>query len=548
MQKGSNQLPLLKIYPSLVSNIQTKGIVKAFCSHRSYLSIKYVAPIKTITKAPSTSSIPEKLPLITVSKTPVQINVNSMLLSPRDGPIIDTEVPKVIAFSSSRQLSVSLLHVESIPPLPNISDSDFESLFLKKLEICSEILDFTSNIIQIEEKDQKSRILCELVQFFEQSPDARKLSEKMQEETFKMIEVNIFRQNPIFPSPVITLDYSAVIIEPSWPQLFYIYQILNRFVSIFPNSPMLSIKTAKTAIYLTNLPDNNERLQLLAFLRSFYDTHPSFHKELILAVQEQLTKVVEKISPPFCVTPLLVFLSHIFNRSEKTPLPEYFQTIRTSVFPLILSKYLPLYHQHLIMLYSLIFTPASPLINQQLQFLFRFWPQTNGLKQPCYVEMLHFVTSRLSPGDLVSNIKRILSILSSTIMSSHAKVVEASLDVLQKPKPEEWIVSHSRRVIMTLYDSVKTVAESHWSSTVQEKAGNSLIEMGKLNRKAFLKARNAKNTTEAKRKTLETERECAHNWSLVVKAASDTDPLINEKAMISEVKGYFKYKNPQPKK
>ena len=290
------------------------------------------------------------------------------VVSPFFEPFSETIPPIILSLSSFKYFCNSI-KFPKVPPLPEIQSNDFINIYILKMKICSYIFDFSNNTILIEEKDIKSRALCEIVQFFEQSIEVKKLSIDLQEQTFKMLYSNIYSQSPIFPSKLISNNYNTVIVDPSWPHLFYTYQILNRFIQIFPNYPEININLIKKTLNLINLPDNNERLQLLAFLRSFYDTHPNDRIKLLKLISYQLNDFILGLLPPYCITPLLVLLAHIFSRSNKNLTIEFKNIIINSVFPLILTPYLYFFNTHLIQLFSSVFSNNSPLILLFFEFL-----------------------------------------------------------------------------------------------------------------------------------------------------------------------------------
>jgi len=493
---------------------------------------------------PKSSSMPE-IHHLDVSPKIISSFDNRIVSRPSSGvfePAADIEPPCIISISSNRVFS-SNAKFRIGPQIPSISDPSFEEIFRQKLEICSYIFDFSSPTINIEEKDIKSRSLCELVQFFEQSIEVRKISSELQSLSFQMLENNIFKQVPVFPSAVLSSQYTSVIIDPSWPHLFYAFQILNRFVQLFPESPHVNFDLAKRAISLTSLPDNNERLQLLAFLRSYFDNHPLDRNKLLVTIQHKLLDFIDGIIPPFCITPLLVLLAHIFTRSGRNPSPEYIKTIKCCVFPLILSQYLPVFSQHIMQLFNTIFIPQSPLIEDFFFFIKRFFPITDSTKLNCYYDMLFFLCTKLNEEMLKAYSKKILKRIADGISSSHFKVAEFTLQIFSKSKIDEWMVNHARHTVVYLYEAAKLSSEFHWNKDVETKAQHALAEMGRLHRHAFLKMRNQKGVSDSKRKKFEIEKNAYKNWSQLAKLVAQYDDSFNIKDLINDIKTTFQMKN-----
>ena len=455
------------------------------------------------------------------------------------GPIVDAEISNVITFNTRKMPLFTQSSSMNIETLQNIDSLSFEKKFEFKLLICCDLYDFTDTNVDITNREQKTRILCELVQFFEQNNEAKNLSEHLQEETMKMIETNIVRPTPIIPMSPILLDFTTVFVEPAWPQLFYVYQVLNRLISLYPESKLFNLDFVKTIIHLTNIPDNNERLQLLAFLRVYYDTHQSQKTEILGLVRMKLIDVHDLDSPPFCVTPLLVFLSHIYQRCNKQPPMEFFTLIKTSVFPLVISSYLPLFHAHMLSLLNTIIAPGNYLANEFHKELIRYWPNSSGQKQCSFTEFLLFCMSKMNVQQVTDSIKITLMKLNNVIIGDQLHAAEIVLDYIIGSHKDPWVTNHSKRFVVTLYDAIKETSINKWSDTIREKANDALIELGKLDRKAFLKVRQGKQD-ELQKKRMEINKAASKNWQRIIVQIRDNS--INNKEEIAKIKEAFQYK------
>ena len=94
-------------------------------------------------------------------------------------PLIDSEVPGVIRVTAARHVAVSGVTFAKLDPLPrSVQDPQFNSLLKQKLDICCEILDFLSPNAQVQEKEIKSRSLCELIELFENSREVMSLNDE----------------------------------------------------------------------------------------------------------------------------------------------------------------------------------------------------------------------------------------------------------------------------------------------------------------------------------------------------------------------------------
>ena len=451
----------------------------------------------------------------------------------------EAEMPGVISLTSRKRYSTAS-DIPKLPVLPPISDPTFDEIFKKKVNICSYIYDFTDTTKFQEERDLKSRALCEIVQLFEQSIDVKQLKPNLQTALFLMLEKNIFQQGPFVPDVVLSFNYTAICVENSWPHLFYCFQILNRFSQLFPDSPHLNIDTAKKAINLLSIPDNNERLQLLAFLRSYYDLHVDDRKEILAETQRKLTDYMDRQLPPYCVPPLLVLTAHIFTRNGKNLTKEFLSYLEQTVFPIIKSPHFIIFGQHYLQLINSVFVEGSIATTVFFKYLLREWNSTDPQTMVNHIDLLHYILPKV-PNDVFSQYnKTIFKYFTRALLSPNIKIVLAALNIWFKPKLDQWLCDSSKIAILTMYDNMKKISESHWSKMIREKASQALSEMGKLDRNSFLKMRNSKQTSDYRKKRYEMEHHAMKNWVHIAKDIEE--PWFNLQEKVLEIKNVFDFK------
>ena len=457
---------------------------------------------------------------------------------------LEFEPPSVLAIASKKNYTKLSEKMPKLPLLPSINDPGFPAILKEKVKICNFIFEFNTETPGLtEDQDVKSRALCEFVQFFEQSLEARKLPEDLQALIFSIIEQNILQQVPVFPDVLLSNNYQVPVVEPCWPHLFYCFQILNRFVQLFPESPLMTVSIAKKTIKLLSLPDNNERLQLLAFLRSFYDLHSNDRNELIKYATQFLIEYKEKQLPPYCVPPLLVFAAHVFTRSGKNINSQYLSLLRNGVFPLIKSPHIHVFLQHLVQLLTSLFSENSLIAEEFFDYIVHNWETTDSKIKGARIEILIFVCSKIRPETASQNSKRIFNILSKELLSVHQRIVLAVLSLWLKPKLDEYVEKDSKYAVGIMYENVKRISEIHWSPLIREKASQALAEMGKLNRNQFLKMRNQKGTSDQRRKRFEIEHKAMKTWAHIAKDIYEfTNYKIEIKPKLNEIKEYFDFK------
>ncbi|KAF8049276.1 hypothetical protein N665_2252s0005, partial [Sinapis alba] len=133
---------------------------------------------------------------------------------------------------------------EALPSFRDVPTAEKPNLFIKKLTICCVVFDFTDPSKNLREKEIKRQTLLELVDYI--STVSTKFTDAAMQEIAKVAVVNLFRE---FPSvnhegkmlETLDGDDEEPALEPAWPHLQVVYELLLRFVA----SSMTDAKLAK---------------------------------------------------------------------------------------------------------------------------------------------------------------------------------------------------------------------------------------------------------------------------------------------------------------
>ncbi|WOL00937.1 serine/threonine protein phosphatase [Canna indica] len=123
--------------------------------------------------------------------------------------------------------------IECLPLFRDVPVPERQALFLRKLQICAVVFDFSDTLKMIREKEVKRRTLSELVDFV-QSGSGR-LTEPVQEELVRTVGTNIFRYLPPAShentgSEAADPEEEDPFLDPAWPHLQLVYELLLRYV------------------------------------------------------------------------------------------------------------------------------------------------------------------------------------------------------------------------------------------------------------------------------------------------------------------------------
>jgi hypothetical protein len=457
----------------------------------------------------------------------------------------DGDAPEVIRFAGQLNISSDAFPVTELPPLASVNSPDFTASLLKKLEVCSLILDCSNSRIQIPEKAAKRAALTELVDLFDRDLDVRRLTPDHQTRVFQMLQKNIFEQDPSLLGPRFRVDYSITVIEHSWGHMNYCFQILNRFVRIFPDSPLMTFSLAQAAMNLTQLPDMQERMQFTIFLRGYHDTHPSERSIFLTELARCFGNLNEGVALPFCGAVLISLFGYIVSRAQSPMAREYALFYLTLILPLIGSPQLTLFAKNLSQLISSILPNNPEMVMPTMRALEKYWPATNGDKQMLVLEMLITICAKLPPAVFAPLAPRLFVFLAACLASPHYRVVGAVLDICINAVAGDWIHMNSKVAIPELVENMVVVSEKYWAKPTAEKATTALSALAKVDKALYHKIRAQQKQMKGQRQTKYLANDCQRYWYQIADTALDRFSDFNLNAKKHQMYDLFHNEKPE---
>ena len=321
--------------------------------------------------------------------------------------------------------------------------------------------------------------------------DARKLNLTCQQAFFKMFEKNIFRSDPKFPTALDTCNYTLKVIEPSWFHLVFCYQLLLRFLTLFPEADYFNFNTIKRAIYLMQLPDANERSQLVSFVKSYYDIHPNEQELILIEIRNSLIALYSGQLVPFCMMSLLLIFTHILfrrlNQNNNVVDIESRKTFLEGAIPLIGFNYIPNQHQYLKSFFVNSLRADPTFIYPIIRAIQNKWPRQNGTKIPLILDLLITITKVMDPKIFSKISSNYFDFLAHQISTCHYKTIDTIISIWTKEDYKPWITTNSVIAINKMYETIYTISITHWDENVRKKFENVLKIMSEINPPEFHK-------------------------------------------------------------
>ncbi|CAF2126803.1 unnamed protein product [Brassica napus] len=431
----------------------------------------------------------------------------------------------------------------SVEPLPLFRDvpvSERQALFLRKVQNCCFLFDFTDTVKNAREKEIKRQTLLELVDFI-QSGASKIISESCQEEMVKMVSLNIFRclppgshentgQEPADP------EEEEPYLEPSWPHLQLVYELLLRYVV----STDTDTKVAKRYIHhsfvlklldLFDSEDPREREYLKTILHRIYGkfmVHRPFIRKAINNIFYRFIYETERHSG---IGELLEILGSIINGFALPMKEEHKLFLIRVLIPLHKPKPIAIYHQQLSYCIVQFVEKDYKLADTVIRGLLKYWPVTNCTKENLFLTELEEVLEATQPVEFQRCMVPLFQQIGRSLNSSHFQVAERAL-FLWNNEHIVGLIAQNRTVILPIiYPALEKNIQSHWNQAVHGLTTNIKKMFMEMDLELFEECQRQYEEKQAKSKEVEEQR--LLSWKRLAEAAAKRDGVGGEDHMIT---------------
>lgn len=338
---------------------------------------------------------------------------------------------KVSAFMNSKVNGNAMITpYEALPSFRDVPNSEKQSLFIRKLNLCCVVFDFTDPTRNVNEKEIKRKTLLELVEYV--TSVNGKFTEVVMQEVIKMVSGNLFRS--LNPQPrenkvleAFDLEDEEPLLDPSWSHLQFVYEFLLRFIA----SPETDAKLAKRYIDhsfilrlldLFDSEDPREREYLKSILHRIYGkfmAHRQFIRKSINNIFFRFICETEKFNG---IAELLEVLGSVIN-GFALPLKEEHKLFLVHVLiPLHKPKCISMYHQQLSYCIALFMEKDCKLADTVIRGLLKYWPITNSSKEVMFLTELEEVLEATQPAEFQRCMVPLFCKIVRCLNSSHFQV------------------------------------------------------------------------------------------------------------------------------
>ncbi|KAF8090652.1 hypothetical protein N665_0470s0017 [Sinapis alba] len=387
--------------------------------------------------------------------------------------------------------------VEVLPRLRDVSISEKQELFLKKLRLCCVVFDFVSEPQgNFKEKEIKRQTLLEVVDYVISSGNNGKFPEQVIQEATKMVSTNLFCNNTHqqwknkTPEGLDLEQEEEVSLNPSWPHLQIVYEFLLRLVA----SPNTDAKISKKYIDHTfvlklldlfDSEDQREREYLKTILHRIYGRFMVHRPFIRKTMNNILYDFILETGKHSGVAEFLEVLGSIIN-GFALPLKEEHKLFLTRVLvPLHKLKCLPNYHQQLSYCVIQFVEKDCKLADTVIRGLLKYWPVTNSSKELMFLNELEEILEATQVTEFERCMVPLSRQIAQCLSSSHFQVAERALYLWNNDHVSSLVRQNSRIILPIVFPALEKNGSSHWNQTVKNLTENVLKVLSDTNPELF---------------------------------------------------------------
>jgi serine/threonine-protein phosphatase 2A regulatory subunit B' len=382
---------------------------------------------------------------------------------------------KSSAMSSQGGQVLNYAAYEALPSFRDVLNSEKHNLFIRKLKMCCVIFDFSDPSKHIQEKDVKRQTLLELVDYI--SSVNSKFNEATMQEITKMVAANLFRTLPCSNRDnklpyVYDPEDDEPTMEPSWPHLQLVYEILLRFIA----SPETDAKLAKRYIDhsfvlklldLFDSEDQRERESLKTILHRVYGKFMVHRPYIRKAINNIFYTFMFETEKHNGIAELLEILGSIINGFALPLKEEHKLFLVRALIPLHKPKCVSTYHQQLSYCITQFVEKDVKLADTVIRGLLKYWPVTNSSKEIMFLGELEEILEATQPPEFQRCMVPLFRQIARCLKSSHFQVAERALFLWNNDHIRNLIIQNRNVILPILFPAMEKNTRGHWNQAVQ---------------------------------------------------------------------------------
>ncbi|KAA3677331.1 serine/threonine-protein phosphatase 2A regulatory subunit B' [Paragonimus westermani] len=341
-----------------------------------------------------------------------------------------------------------------------------DKLFIQKLNQCSVVFDFVSDILSdLKDKEIKRDALHELTEYLVDYSGA--ITDAIHPEVVRMVEANLFRTLPPPSNPSgaeFDPEEDDPTLEAAWPHLQLVYEFLLRFIE----SPSFQPNVAKRYF------DTKFVLQLLELFDSEDPRERDMVKTILHRVYGKFLGLRAFIRKQFSN----IFYKFIYETECHNGIAELLEILGS----IINGFALPLKEEHKLFL-TRVLLPLHK-VKSVILGLLKIWPKTHSPKEVMFLNELEEILDVVEPAEFRKVIRPLFTQLAKCVSSPHFQVSERALYFWSNDYILQLIHDHVEEILPIMFPALFRTKQ-HWNKTIHGLIYNALKLFMEMNQKLF---------------------------------------------------------------
>ncbi|CAH8483468.1 unnamed protein product [Heterobilharzia americana] len=364
-----------------------------------------------------------------------------------------------------------------LPAFKDVSPSEHQELFIKKLHQCCVVFNFEESTSDISSKEIKRTFLSELVEYISVTRNA--LNESVYQPIVSMIACNIFRPLPPSDNPDFDPEEDDPVLEAAWPHLSYVYEFFLRFLESPDFQPVAAKKyiDQKFVLQLLELFDSEdprERELLKTVVHRIYGKFLGLRSFIRKQINNIFLRFIYETEQFNGVGELLEILGSIINGFALPLKSEHTRFLAKVLIPLHKAKSLVTFHPQLAYCIVQFLDKDATLTEQVVRGLLKFWPKTYSQKEVMFLGEIEEILEVIEPVQFQIIMVPLFKQIAKSVSSSHFQVAERALSYWNNDNIVSLIEENHDTLIPILFPSFYRISREHWNQTIIALVGNVL--------------------------------------------------------------------------
>ena len=449
-------------------------------------------------------------------------------------PISDLTVTNVSLLRLDTFRDLNPILINDLPELPLIDSPSFPAIFDDKIDACSKICSFADEKCEQVSIDRKTTHLTEIHRLFlGSSPQSSRLTDEQFEQIYNMCMKNIVRRFPnLGPLAFVNVDV-APLMEPAWPHLSIVYNILMKVLYEFPEAQFFTIKTGTRLLRAGASGDSRERQQISTFLAKFMLFRNEFLNPMLEKFAAKIQGYSEGLSTPFTISTIINAFIDIVKDSNDVE-PQYTKFFRNCIVPLLADRYFSFFDQSLVKLIDFFTEDDQRNAHYVVHLILKKWPQTSLNKQTTFLSILMRSLPKMTPRELQPMIPKIFALLAQSSDSECMKVAETAFSMWTTIGFERIINDNIKLILKIFTPHIINARHNHWSPAVRSNANFAISVLMKRDSKFIHSI-----STQEQNSQVDIDNEELKTWVVIARSASHTDETLNLSKKLNEISAEY---------